>query len=122
MGKCFYGYSQNTTGPSYIVQWSEFKENVIASFRSLKDDSDSHDVTLASEDGNRVEAHKVILSISSPFAVSGPTEHCPIFHFPSVRSSVRHRRDLYDTSTFFYFLTVHIMKTIYFLNAYHLGW
>ena len=42
------------------LQWSEFKENVIASFRSLKDDSDFHDVTLASEDANRVEADKVI--------------------------------------------------------------
>ena len=28
-------------------------------------------------------------------AVSGPTEHCSIFHFPPfVRSSVRHRRDI----------------------------
>ena len=50
-------------------------------------------------------------------AVSGPTEHCPIFHFPP--SSVRHRRDI---STFLYILTVYTMKTIYFLNAYHLGW
>ena len=49
------------------MQWSEFKENAIASFRSLKDESDFHDVALASEDGKRVEAHKVILSISSPF-------------------------------------------------------
>ena len=53
------------------------------------------------------------------FAVSGPTEHCTIFHFPSVlRSSVRHRRDI---STFLDILTVYTMKTIYFLNAYHLG-
>ena len=53
-------------------------------------------------------------------AVSGPTEHCTIFHFPSVRPSVilRHRRDI---STFLDILTVYTMKTIYFLNAYHLG-
>ena len=48
-------------------------------------------------------------------AVSGPTEHCPIFHFPFVR----HRRDI---STFLDILTVYTMKTIYFLNAYHPGW
>ena len=54
------------------------------------------------------------------FAVSGPTEHCSIFHFPFVRpSSVRHRCDI---STFLDILTVYTMKTIYFLNAYHLGW
>ena len=54
-------------------------------------------------------------------AVSGPTEHCPIFHFPSVRPPfvLRHRRDI---STFLDILTVYTMKTIYFLNAYHLGW
>ena len=38
---------------------------------------------------------------------------------PSVRPSVRHRRDI---STFLDILTVFTMKTIYFLNAYHLGW
>ena len=54
-------------------------------------------------------------------AVSGLPEHCPIFHFPPplfVRPSVRHRRDI---STFLDILTVYTMKTIYFLNAYHLG-
>ena len=55
------------------------------------------------------------------FAVSGPTEHCSIFHFPFVRPSVllRHRRDIL---TFLDILTVYTMKMIYFLNAYHLGW
>ena len=38
---------------------------------------------------------------------------------PFVRPSVRHRRDI---STFLDILTVYTMKTIYFLNAYHLGW
>ena len=56
-----------------------------------------------------------------PIAVSGSTEHCTIFHFPSVlRSSVlRHRRDIL---TFLDILTVYTMKTISFLNAYHPGW
>ena len=61
-----------------------------------------------------------IFTLSEPFVVSGPTEHCSIFHFPSsVRPFVRHRRDI---STFLDILTVYTMKTIYFLNAYHLGW
>ena len=45
-----------------------------------------------------------------------------LLYFPlssSVRPSVRHRRDI---STFLDILTVYTMKTIYFLNAYHLGW
>ena len=49
------------------LQWNDFKENVIGSLGSLKDDRDFLDVTLAAEDGKQVEAHKVILAISSPF-------------------------------------------------------
>ena len=47
--------------------WNEFNENAIGSLGSLKDDKDFLDVTLVSEDGKQIEAHKVILSISSPF-------------------------------------------------------
>ena len=49
------------------LQWNDFKENTIGSLRSLRDERDFHDVTLACEDGKQIEAHKVILSISSPF-------------------------------------------------------
>ena len=50
-----------------------------------------------------------------------PNRTLPYFPLSSVlRPSVlRHRRDI---STFLYILTVYTMKTIYFLNAYHLGW
>ena len=49
------------------LQWNDFKENAIGSLGSLKNDKDFLDVTLASEDGNQIEAHKVILAMSSPF-------------------------------------------------------
>ena len=49
------------------LQWNDFKDNAIYSLGSLKDDKDFLDVTLASEDGKQVEAHKVILAMSSPF-------------------------------------------------------
>ena len=48
------------------LQWNDFKENITASFGSLRRDEDFADVTLACEDGKQVEAHKVILSSSSP--------------------------------------------------------
>ena len=44
------------------LQWNDFKANAIAAFGSLRDDTDFADVTLACEDGNQVEAHKVILA------------------------------------------------------------
>ena len=49
------------------LQWNDFKENAISAFGSLKDDQDFSDVTLVCEDGQQVEAHKVILAASSPF-------------------------------------------------------
>ena len=49
------------------LQWNDFKENVKSAFGNLREDKDFADVTLACEDGQQVEAHKVILAASSPF-------------------------------------------------------
>ena len=49
------------------LQWNDFKENVNNAFGRLRDDKDFTDVTLACEDGQQLEAHKVILATSSPF-------------------------------------------------------
>ena len=48
------------------LQWNDFKDNVKTAFGSLRDDSDFTDVTLVSEDGQKLEVHKVILAASSP--------------------------------------------------------
>ena len=49
------------------LQWNEFKENVDSAFRKLRGKREFTDVTLVCEDGQQVEAHKVILASSSPF-------------------------------------------------------
>ena len=49
------------------LKWNDFQENIKSSFGSLREDTDFTDVTLACEDGQQVEAHKVILAASSPF-------------------------------------------------------
>ena len=49
------------------LQWNDFKENVNSAFGRLRGDKEFTDVTLACEDGQQVEAHKVILAASSPF-------------------------------------------------------
>ena len=49
------------------LQWNDFQENVNTAFGSLRQDNDFADVTLACEDGQQIEAHKVILASSSPF-------------------------------------------------------
>ena len=49
------------------LQWNDFRENVSSAFGDLRDDNEFTDVTLACEDGQQVEAHKVVLIASSPF-------------------------------------------------------
>ena len=49
------------------LHWNDFNANVNQAFGNLREDYDFADVTLASEDGHQVEAHKVILAASSPF-------------------------------------------------------
>ena len=56
-----------TSTEKLCLQWNDFKENITSSFRNLREDREFTDVTLACEDGQQIEAHKVVLSSSSPF-------------------------------------------------------
>ena len=49
------------------LQWNNFRENVDSAFKCLRNDKEFTDVTLACEDGQEIEAHKIILAASSPF-------------------------------------------------------
>ena len=55
------------SGEKLCLQWNDFQNNVISAFGDLRDDNAFTDVTLACEDGQQVEAHKVVLMASSPF-------------------------------------------------------
>ena len=49
------------------LQWNDFQQNLTSAFRDLREDKEFTDVTLACEDGQQVEFHKVVLISSSPF-------------------------------------------------------
>ena len=49
------------------LQWNDFQENIKSAFGHLRGTTDFVDVTLACEDGQQMEAHKVILAASCPF-------------------------------------------------------
>ena len=49
------------------LQWNNYKENVNSAFGELRENKEFTDVTLVCEDGQQIEAHKVILASSSPF-------------------------------------------------------
>ena len=49
------------------LKWNDFQDNVNSAFGSLHKETEFADVTLACDDGQQIEAHKVILAASSPF-------------------------------------------------------
>merc|ERR1712012_217515 len=49
------------------LQWNDFQENLDSSSKQLRNDEELSDVTLVSDDGGCVGAHKVVLALSSPF-------------------------------------------------------
>ena len=58
------------SGEKLFLQWNDFRDNVSSAFKDLRDDQEFTDVTLACEDGQQIEAHKVVLIASSPFFLS----------------------------------------------------
>ena len=55
------------SGEKLCLQWNDFAENITSTFTELREDREFADVTLACEDGQQIEAHKVVLISSSPF-------------------------------------------------------
>ena len=55
------------TSEVFCLKWNDFQENLNTAVRDLQKDIDFMDLTLVCEDGNQVEARKVILAASSPF-------------------------------------------------------
>merc|ERR1712129_21411 len=49
------------------LKWNDFQDNINTEFGKLRSEHEFSYVTLACEDGQQVEAHKVILATSSPF-------------------------------------------------------
>ena len=59
-----------TADEKLCLQWNDFKDNASSAFGHLRQDKELTDVTLACEDGQKVETHKVVLIASSPFSLN----------------------------------------------------
>lgn len=55
-----------TSSEKFSLKWNDYQDNISIAFSNLRNDTNFSDVTLVSEDGQKVEAHKVIISASSP--------------------------------------------------------
>ena len=51
----------------FCLNWNDFKQNASSAFNQLRNDKDLIDVTLVSEEGEHILAHKIVLSSSSDF-------------------------------------------------------
>ena len=49
------------------LTWNDYLGNIISSYQELRKIPDFSDVTLVCEDGQMIEAHRIILAASSPF-------------------------------------------------------
>ena len=56
-----------TSSEKFSLKWNYFQENISVAFSNLREDTTFTDVTLVSEDGQQMKAHKIILTASSPF-------------------------------------------------------
>ena len=52
---------------SLHLDWTDFDENIRLSFRTIREEQRLFDVTLATDDGQYIQAHKVILTAGSNF-------------------------------------------------------
>ena len=57
----------SSSASKYLLKWEDFQPNIASSFRELRDNVDFSDVTLVCEDGQQIEAHRIILTACSPF-------------------------------------------------------
>ena len=58
---------QSGNNEKLCLKWNKFQDNVRSSFEELREDKNFTDVTLACEDGQQVDSHKMVLITSSPF-------------------------------------------------------
>ena len=49
------------------MKWNEFDTNIRDYFRKIREDQRLFDVTLVTDDGQHIQAHKIILSAGSKF-------------------------------------------------------
>ena len=51
---------------NFCLKWKDFQQNIATSFHNLREDTEFSDVTLVTEDNKQLEAHRIVLTASSP--------------------------------------------------------
>jgi len=92
----------------FCLRWNDFESNISVAFRELREEKDFFDVTLACDDDNQIQAHKVILSACSPFFRNvlrrNPHQH-PLLYLKGVKY-----RELLSVLNFMYMGEVNVAQ------------
>ena len=76
---------------NYVLKWNEFHSCVATSFTQLRNAQELFDMTVAVDEHHQLQAHKVILSASSPYfrsmLINNPSQHPVLVMPPHVRPS-----------------------------------
>ena len=59
--------AMSSSSENFCLKMIGFQEELKSLFYSLRKDTELTDVTLACEDGNQIEVHKIVLAASSPY-------------------------------------------------------
>jgi len=92
----------------FCLRWNDFESNISSAFRDLRDDKDFFDLTLACDDDEQIQAHKVILAACSPFfrhvLRRNPHQH-PLLYLKGVKYT-----DLQSVLSFMYHGEVNVAQ------------
>lgn len=76
---------------NYCLKWNEFQEAVTDSFKVLRKEDNLNDITLVSDEGQHVQAHRVVLSATCGFfrnvfkkVAGGSSYHHPLIYMSGV--------------------------------------
>lgn len=73
----------------YVLKWDEFHSSVANSFTDLRNEEDFLDVTVAIDQDHQLQAHKVVLSASSPYfreiLKRNPAQHPVLVMPPAIK-------------------------------------
>ena len=57
----------STAGHQDLLKWKDFHSTFANNFKNLRDEEEFMDVTLACSEDQQIQAHKVVLSVCSPY-------------------------------------------------------
>lgn len=92
----------------FCLRWNDFESNVSSAFREIRDEKDFFDVTLACDDDNQIQAHKVIIAACSPFfrnILRKNTHPSPLLYLKGVKY-----KDLVSVLNFMYMGEVNVAQ------------